>query len=91
MFSDPETIGAVLAVLAVGAIGNAARQNLAAHGVRRRRSLAPSWRRARTECYGLTRRDESGRCNQAAAQIFGCTTNELTGKRIHSVIPSLIA
>jgi PAS domain S-box-containing protein len=29
-------------------------------------------------------------CNQAAAQIFGRTTNELVGKRIFTVIPSLM-
>ena len=88
MLGSPETIGAVIAVLAIGAM-----EVLRARASRRMASVEAQLNAVVAACTdGVLWIDAQGRvrsCNHAAAQIFGYTTNELIGKRIHSVIPSL--
>jgi PAS domain S-box-containing protein len=88
VFSDLQTIGAVIAVLAIGAL-----ELLRARMSQRTAVVEAQLSAVVTACTdGVLWIDAPGRvasCNQAAAQIFGCTMNELVGRRIHSVIPSL--
>jgi PAS domain S-box-containing protein len=88
VLNPPETAAVLLAVLAVGAIEilrAATSQRLAAVKAQLSAIVAACndgvlW----IDAHGNVRS-----CNQAASQIFGCTTDELVGKRIYSVIPSL--
>jgi PAS domain S-box-containing protein len=88
VLSHPETIGAVVAVLAIGAM-----ELRRARTARRTASVEAQLSAVVAACTeGVLWIDVHGRvqsCNHAAAQIFGCTMNELVGRRIQSVIPSL--
>jgi PAS domain S-box-containing protein len=88
VFSDPETVGTVIAVLAVGAM-----QMLRANASRRAAMVQAQLNAVAAACTdGVLWIDAAGRVrssNNAAAQIFGCTTAELNAKRIQAVIPSL--
>jgi PAS domain S-box-containing protein len=88
VLSEPETIRIVVAVLAVGAM-----EMLRAKASRHAKRVQAQLNAVVAGCSdGVLWIDSLGRIgssNNAAAQIFGCTTAELNVKRIQSVIPSL--
>jgi PAS domain S-box-containing protein len=81
-------IGGLIAVVAIGAM-----EMLRARAARRTVSVEAQLDAVVAACLdGILWIDAQGRvssCNHAAAQIFGRTANELLGRSIHSVIPSL--
>ena len=88
MLNSPETAAVLLAVLVVGAI------EIQRAAMSQRTSTVKAQLSAIVAACndGVLWIDSQGKvrsCNQAAAQIFGCTTDELVGRRIYSVIPSL--
>jgi PAS domain S-box-containing protein len=88
VLNPPETAAILLAVLAIGSI-----EILRAATSHRMAGVKAQLSAIVAACNdGVLWIDSQGKVrssNQAAAQIFGCTTEELVGKRIFSVIPSL--